>query len=152
MSWGAVIILSVLGGLTGALISYLIAFYLGRRAVNALVVKYGSFLLLNKDSVIKSEKYFENHGEITTFLARLIPIIRHLISIPAGFAKMNIVKFSIYTSLGAGIWSFILVYLGYIFGENCQAISKNLNIITLIILIITLITIIVYILIKRKKN
>lgn len=152
MSLWIVLILSVLGSLTGALASYLIALYLGRRVVNAFIEKYGSFLLVSKESVNKSERYFEKHGEITIFASRIVPVIRHLISLPAGFAKMNLTKFSAYTALGTAIWSLVLIYLGYAFGQNYDLISKNLNILTLAILIITLITIIIYILINRNKK
>ncbi len=152
MSWSIVLLVSILGALVGSIISYFIAFYLGRKVVNAIILKYGKIFFLSRASIIKSEDYFDNHGEITTFIGRLIPVIRHLISLPAGFARMNLLKFSIYTSLGAGIWSVILIYLGYIFGKNYDLISNYLNIITLILLIVIILFIIIYIFIKRKNK
>ena len=98
-----------------------------------------------------SEDYFKKHGHITTFVGRLIPVIRQLISIPAGFAKMNITKFVFYTGLGAGIWTFILVALGYLFGENLELVENNLKIIILILIFSALFIIWIYLLIRRRR-
>ena len=151
MSFAFVLIAAMLGSVVGALINYYLALYLGRGAVNALTHKYGKFLFIKKDSIDKAERYFEKHGEITTFVGRLIPVIRQFISIPAGFGRMNIPKFSFYTALGAGIWSAILIYLGVVFGNNLDAIQRNLNSITIGIIIASVTLVIIYVLVKRKK-
>jgi len=137
------------GSIAGALINYFIALHLGRRIVNKLIFLYGKFLFINEKSITKSENYFKKHGEITTFTGRLIPVIRQLISLPAGFSKMNLFKFTLFTSLGAGIWCAILIYLGYIFGDNLPLIKQNLNIITTILITIALFIILIYLLSKR---
>ncbi|HLD97999.1 MAG TPA: DedA family protein [Candidatus Nanoarchaeia archaeon] len=152
MSFWLVLIASLSGSLLGAFINYFLALYLGRRLIEHLVVKYGRVVLINKDKLDKADKYFEKHGDITTFVGRLIPVIRQLISLPAGFAKMNIAKFAFYTAIGAGIWSVILILMGYLFGNNIDIINKNLHIISIVVLVICIFIVIFYLLIKRKKT
>lgn len=152
LSFPLLLFFSILGSLAGALINYYAALYLGRRLADRLVAKYGKFLLLSESNLRKAEGYFETHGGITTFIGRLIPAIRQLISLPAGFSKMNIAKFCLYTGLGAGIWSAILIYLGYVFGKNMDAITSNLHIITIITLLVCGLLCLVYVLKRRKKQ
>ena len=152
MPLSLVLIFSVLGSLTGALINYYTALYLGRGLVNRFISKFGKFLFITPESLKKSDIFFNKHGEITTFIGRLIPVIRQLISIPAGFSKMNLFRFSIYTALGAGIWSFILILLGYYFGENQTLIEQNLNIITLLLISLCLLSVLIYLLFKKRTK
>jgi membrane protein DedA with SNARE-associated domain len=151
MLFSLVLIAGVLGSVAGALINYALALYLGRRVVNKLIFKYGKIFLINEKSILKSERYFSKHGEVTTFIGRLIPGIRQLISLPAGFSKMSLGKFVVFTTLGAGIWSLILIYLGYLFGDNMEIIEQNLSMITMIVVTISLVIVLSYVLWKRKK-
>tara|TARA_Y100000310_G_scaffold267555_2_gene279604 strand:+ start:1655 stop:2272 length:618 start_codon:yes stop_codon:yes gene_type:complete len=153
MALASVFIAALFGALFGALINYFLALHLGRKFINNLVKKYKRFILISEKNILRSEKYFDKHGELTIFVGRLIPGIRQLISIPAGFAKMNILKFSIFTILGAGIWSGVLIYLGYIFGNNLELLKSNLNILTIIILSLAAIIVAIYTIwfIKHKK-
>ena len=150
MSFFLVFIASLLGSLLGATINFFIALYLGRRTVDKMVSRYGKFLFITKKSLKKTDDYFKKHGEITTFIGRLIPGVRQLISLPAGFSRMNFGKFVLFTGLGAGIWSLFLIYLGYIFGSDYIFIKENMNIISLLFLSFSLIITIIYILLKRK--
>ncbi|GAF95490.1 unnamed protein product, partial [marine sediment metagenome] len=85
-------------------------------------------------------------------IGRLIPMIRQLISIPAGFSKMNLFKFCLFTGLGAGLWTAILIYIGYLFGNNSVWLNENLSILTLILFLFSLIAVIIYILRKRTHK
>ncbi len=150
MSFFWIFIASLAGSLLGALINYSIALFLGRSAIERIIEKYGKIFFIGPDQLKKSDDYFEKYGEITTFVGRLIPVVRQLISLPAGFSKMNLFRFCLFTSLGAGIWSVILIYLGYIFGNNSEWIKTNLNIITYFILAIVSIIVVIYYL-KRGR-
>lgn len=149
MSLSLILLAAILGSLAGALINYFLALYLGRPIISSLVSKYGKMFLITEEKLKKSDKYFEKHGEITTFVGRLIPAVRQLISIPAGFSKMNLKKFCFYTGLGAGIWSLILILIGYFFGSNASPELKLIA--TFIVLFLSLILLLIYILKKRKR-
>lgn len=148
MTFLPIIIAAILGSIIGAYINYFLGYYLGRKTINKLIKKYGKIFLISEEKLKKADNYFENHGRITTFIARFIPGIRQIISIPAGFSKMNLKQFTIYTALGSGIWSIILIALGYIFENNSELIKQNEQIILLTLLIIFTITITIYILKK----
>ncbi|WP_455541170.1 DedA family protein [Prevotella fusca] len=109
-----VILFSTLGADIGATINYLAGWYLGRPIIYKFAnSKWGRACLLNQEKVEKSERYFDKHGMVATITGRLLPGIRHLISIPAGLAKMNYWKFLLYTTIGAGAWHSILAFLGH---------------------------------------
>jgi membrane protein DedA with SNARE-associated domain len=109
-----VILFSTLGADLGATINYVVAYFVGRPVVYKFAnSKLGHLCLLNQQKVEKSEKYFYNHGMVATITGRLIPGIRHLISIPAGLAKMPYLWFLLHTTLGAGVWNCILAALGW---------------------------------------
>lgn len=112
--WG-VVLAATLGALLGAIINYLLAIWLGRLVIYRFVeTKWGHALLLSKEKVERAEAYFVEHGAISTLIGRLVPVVRQLISIPAGLAKMRILPFVCYTTLGAMVWNTILAVIGYI--------------------------------------
>ncbi len=144
-----VIFMGIAGSLAGALVNYYLAMSFGR----AFILKYGKYFFIKEETLDKLESFFTTHGEISTFTGRLIPGIRQLISLPAGLARMNIAKFSFYTSLGAGIWVVVLVALGYLVGSNEELISEYLKSATLIALVsVVLITIFYIVRHKRRKE
>lgn len=114
-----VVLVATLGALVGAYINYYLALWIGRPVIYSFAdSRFGHMLLINREKVAKAEDYFDRHGAISTFIGRLIPAIRQLISIPAGIAKMNIGQFTIFTFLGALLWNSILGALGYWLAET----------------------------------
>jgi membrane protein DedA with SNARE-associated domain len=109
---------SSLGSITGSMISY----WMGRKGGNRLVIHFGKYLLLDLADLRKTEAYFKRKGESTIFIGRLIPVVRHLISIPAGIGKMDLKKFTFYTLAGATLWNMFLAWLGYVLGQNWNRI------------------------------
>jgi len=153
MNFWIVCLLGILGSIVGALINFFLAFFLGRKVVDKAVSKYGKFLFLNSEKLERVDYFFKKKGEITTFVGRLIPGVRQIISLPAGFSKMNLWKFSLFTILGAGIWSFILVYAGYLAGNNLLWLKENVNIVVIAIAVIILSCFFVRIILsKNNKN
>lgn len=114
------ILMGTVGSLIGAYANYFTARWLGR----PLVLKYGKYVWITEEKFAKVEKFFLKHGEISTFIGRLLPVIRHLISIPAGIAGMNHFRFATYTLVGAGIWCTILAWIGYFIGKEQSLIMK----------------------------
>ncbi len=115
MNISFVILVATAGALAGAFINYYLALWLGRPIIYRFVEsRLGHILLLDKEKVEKAEQYFDKKGALSTFIGRLIPGIRQLISIPAGLARMNITKFAIFTTLGALIWNIALAAVGYL--------------------------------------
>ncbi|MDY0097722.1 MAG: DedA family protein [Bacteroidales bacterium] len=109
-----VVIAGTMGALAGAYVNYFLSKYLGRAIVYSLAdSKAGRILLLSKGKVIKAENYFLKYGKSSTFIGRLVPAVRQVISIPAGLANMNLRDFTIYTIAGAGIWNIILAVIGF---------------------------------------
>ena len=115
----AVDLVATAGALCGALINYFLSLWIGRPLVYSFAdSRLGHALLINREKVENAEKYFDSHGAVSTFIGRLIPAVRHLISIPAGLARMNLGVFCIFTALGAGIWNGILAVLGWWLGRT----------------------------------
>jgi membrane protein DedA with SNARE-associated domain len=120
-----IIFFGTLGAMIGATFNYLMSMWLGRLVVYKFAdSKLGKLLMLSSEKIKKSEKFFNDHGKTSTFIGRLIPVVRHLISIPAGLAKMNYLNFLLYTFLGAGLWNIVLALLGYVAGANRDMINK----------------------------
>lgn len=116
-----IIVFGILGSLIGAIINYYLARSLGRSVVYYLVKKkIFKVLLITREKVERAENYFLRMGKISTFIGRLIPVIRQLISLPAGFSKMPLTSFIFYTGLGSGIWVIILAVAGYAMGQNIE--------------------------------
>lgn len=118
LNFWLIVIIGSLANLFGSLLAYALGYWGQERFVRQLVKKYGKYLLITYDEVETAERWFRQRGELIAFGSRLMPVVRTFISLPAGFSQMNVIKFSIYTFLGAFIWSGVLAYLGVILGEN----------------------------------
>ena len=148
MSLVMIFIASLSGSLVGAFINYYLAVVLGLK----ILQRYGKYFFISETTLKKMQNYFQKHGAISTFIGRLIPGIRQLISVPAGLSRMDIKLFAIYTALGAGIWNSILIALGYFIGENQMLIDSYLKQITISLLFILLLLASWYIYFQRKKS
>jgi len=148
MNMVVAILCGTLGSLVGAYANYFAAHYLGR----PLLLKYGKYVWITEEKFAKVEQYFKDHGEISTFIGRLLPVVRHLISLPAGLANMNHVKFALYTLAGAGIWVTILTLIGYFIGANQQLIMKYSHQALIGVVIASALLITVYVRNHRRKK
>ncbi|PIZ76144.1 DedA family protein [Candidatus Peregrinibacteria bacterium CG_4_10_14_0_2_um_filter_38_24] len=148
-----IVLLAGLGSVLGASFNYVLARILGRPLVYAIVEKkWAKFIFLKKSHIEKAEKYFLERGNLATFLGRLVPGIRHLISIPAGFVKMNYFSFVLYTFAGAIVWSAILAALGYFFGQNQDFIFMYSKTIGLGFLAVFVVFIISFFFVKIRRK
>jgi membrane protein DedA with SNARE-associated domain len=151
-----IVLFGTLGAMIGAIINYLLAMWLGRPIIYAFAdSKLGHLCLLSSEKVKRAEDYFNEHGKVPTFIGRLIPGIRQLISIPAGLSKMHFGWFIFYTFLGAGIWNIVLALLGYIAGgqkELIDAYSHELSIAIMALLGVVVVYFVVKAIIKRVKK
>jgi len=152
MNFSIALIIGTLWALLWAVINYALWYYLWEKVIKSLIKKYGKYFFITAEHYEKTERYFKEHGIITTFLARFITVIRQLISLPAWVFKINIPKFLFYTWLGAWLWNLALMVIGYVAWENKELIkqySKELLIWGIILIIIVWV---VYYLIHKKRN
>ena len=153
-----IILFGTLGALIGAIINYLLALWLGRPIIYKFAdSKLGHIFLLSSEKIRKAEDYFNRHGKVSTFIGRLIPAIRQLISIPAGLARMPFLSFLAYTALGAFLWNTVLALLGYIAHGQADLINRYSHELSIAILCLLAVVVLFYVIkfiIKklRKQN
>lgn len=119
MDFATAVVAGVFGGLVGSVVSYIAGYYGGR----PLVEKYGRYIFLSRQHVASAQEWFDRYGIKAAFFARLLPVVRTFISLPAGFARVPFIKFVLYTILGSIPWTIALIYAGMLFGENWQEIE-----------------------------
>ncbi len=141
------ILCGTVGSLAGAYANYFAAHYLGR----PLLLRYGRYVWITEEKFAKVERYFRSHGEISTFIGRLLPVVRHLISLPAGLAGMHHWKFTLYTLLGAFIWVTILAWIGYFIGEQRELIMQYSHQALAVVLLFCALLTAVYVWRHRRK-
>lgn len=153
-----IVLVGTLGAMLGAYINYFLSRWLGRPIIYSFVdSKVGHALMLSGEKMERAEQYFNDHGNLSTLIGRLVPVVRQLISIPAGLSKMNVAAFSLYTFLGALVWNVILAVLGYVAYQAAdpQVItrySKQLSIIILALLCVVCVFFVVRYFIKKRAK
>ena len=134
-SFWTVVLVSTLGSIVGSLISYAIGYYGGYPFTERL----GKYFFLNKRHLAWTHKFFEKRGSLTIFISRFIPVVRHLISIPAGVAKMDLKRFVFFTTIGAAIWNTFLLYVGIKLAENWTVIMKYTKVLDIIVIVVIIV-------------
>ncbi|HIP51824.1 MAG TPA: DedA family protein [Campylobacterales bacterium] len=144
--------LAIFVGTAGSLLGALFNYFLARKYGRAGVLKFGKYFFFNEEKLQKMEKFFVSHGSFSTFFARLIPGVRQLVSLPAGLSRMNLGKFSLYTTLGAGLWVTVLALLGYVIGENEAMVKEYLHQIVLGTLGVIVLASIIYVYVNKRAK
>ena len=148
MSLTLVLLSGIFGSILGALFNYWIAVKFGR----PFFLKYGKYFFISKESIDKADKFFQKHGHISTLVGRLLPVIRQYISLPAGISRMPLKTFTIFTTIGAGLWVIVLTFAGYFLGEHQELLKDYLHIISISCVALALIISVGYYLIMRKNK
>ena len=152
MSFPLALLCGVVGSVIGALANYYGAQLIGR----PLIQRYGRYVLLTEKNLLRSERFFAQHGEISTLIGRLFPVIRHVISIPAGLHRMPLPKFVLYTAAGAAVWCAILTWIGYFLGQHegvlrSEEIHRYATRALLVLIPLSLVVIFIYVRRRRRK-
>lgn len=153
-----IVLIGTLGAMLGAYINYFLSRWLGRPIIYAFVdSKVGHLCGLSGEKMERAEKYFNDHGNISTLVGRLIPVIRQLISIPAGLSKMNVASFSLFTFVGAAIWNVILAVLGYAAYQAADPsvitrYSKQISMAIIVIFVVAVAFLVLRAIIRRRKR
>lgn len=137
-----------LANLAGSWLAYAVGRFGGRKVIN----RYGKYIFLSQKHLAQSERWFAERGEATVFLSRMLPAVRTFISLPAGIAKMDFLKFSIYSFLGSLPWNFALVYLGYIFTDKWDILQNYLHSFNYFIFAAIILMVITYFILRKKRN
>jgi membrane protein DedA with SNARE-associated domain len=150
LSWVGVIAFATLGSIVGSLIGYAIGRFGGRPFVD----RFGRYLLLDREDLDTADRFFQNRGGITIFVSRFIPIVRHLISIPAGMGRMSLLPFCVFTVVGAGIWNTFLTWAGFVLQKNWDTVLRYSHIIDIVVVVILAGLVALYVarhLLKKKR-
>jgi membrane protein DedA with SNARE-associated domain len=137
VSFVGIVVAGTLGSVAGAVIIYWIGMWADEPVVRTFVRRYGRFFMLKESDIDRTLAAFERHGELYVFVGRLIPLVRSLISLPAGMQRMPFGKFLLFTTLGSALWTGILSYAGYVLGENWEqvlAVVDRYQLVTMVVL------------------
>lgn len=146
-----VVAVGTLGNLVGSLIAYWIGAWGQEAVVRKIIVKYGKYFLLSEHEYDQSERWFRKHGEIIVFASRILPVVRTFISLPAGISNMNIYRFTLYTTAGSFLWSYLLTKIGVVMGNNWSSIQSYFHKFDFFIVAIGALTVVLYVHHKLKR-
>jgi len=148
MSLVGIILAGSLGCTIGSIAAYAVGYYAGR----PLILRYGKYVLLREKHLVSAEKWFAKYGDKATFIARLLPVIRTVISLPAGIGKMNFKKFVLYSFVGSVPWTTMLAVLGYWLGANWEEISTYFPYLDVIVIVAAVFLLIWYLVVRRRRQ
>ncbi len=146
-----VIIWGTLGGVLGSLVSYALGYYKGEEEARRLIRRYGKFVMIHEYELDDAIHWFDKYGDLTTFIGRLLPIVRTFISLPAGIARMPLKPFIFYATLGSFLWSSFLAYLGFKLGENWHTLGSYFHRFDFLIAGLLLFGLIIYLRHKHQR-
>jgi len=146
------VLAGTIGGTLGSLASYALGFYGGEKLIRNLIRRYGKYLLIFEYELDEAEEWFQKHGQLVTFTARLLPVIRTFISLPAGMSRMEVKKFTFFAFLGTFIWTIPLTYLGKTLGDNWDTLGQYFHKFDIAIVILGLVVVVWYVYHKLKKH
>ena len=155
MNFWAAVAAGTAGSLIGAIVLYAVGYLAREAGVRSLVARYGKFLFISEKDLDRAAEWFERYGEAIIFFGRLIPLVRSIISVPAGYTRMNPVRFIIYTILGTTLWNLILAYAGRLLGENWEeilAFMETYQYATLAVIAIAVVSFVTWRIIKRHQS
>ncbi len=151
LSWAGVIVSATLGSIVGSLIGYGI----GRWGGRPFVARFGRYILIDAEDLAWTDRFFQRRGAITILISRFIPVVRHLISIPAGISRMNLVPFSLFTVVGAGLWNTFLAWVGFTLRRNWETVLRYSRVIDVVVLALLVLLVLWYVgrhLLRRRKS
>lgn len=155
MNFWAAVAAGTVGSLIGAIVLYAVGYFAREAGVRTLVARYGKFLFISEKDLDRAAEWFERYGEAIIFFGRLIPLVRSIISVPAGYTRMNPARFIIYTTLGTTVWNLILVYAGRLLGENwgkILAFMDTYQYATLAVLALLAMSFLTWRIVKRRQS
>jgi membrane protein DedA with SNARE-associated domain len=150
LSWAGVIAAATMGSIAGALIGYAIGRFGGRPFLS----RFGKYLLLDESDLAMTDRFFRRRGSLTILISRFIPVVRHLISIPAGISRMSLLPFCVFTVIGAGLWNAFLTWAGFVLKKNWTTNIRYSHLIDIAVIVILAGLVALYVLrhlLKRRR-
>jgi membrane protein DedA with SNARE-associated domain len=152
MWYPGAVLAATAGSLLGALILYYAGYYFGEHRVRWLVRKYGKWAMVSEADIDKADHWFDHYQREAVLIGRLFPVVRSLISIPAGIRKMRLDKFLIYTAIGSAVWNSVLIGIGWILGDNWDAVEQYVGYLQYLVIFGVLIAVVGFVYLKLKQR